>query len=442
MRQFQTLIAIAVATALAAGAAAAAEQAATVRKPSVDVRGTPAADGARVGTLKKNAAVKIGGQQKTWYQVTSDAGAGYLSVTDVTLAVAAKEPSDADMQALFAGNAGKGRVSETTSARGLDSSKLKNAAANTADLAKMEAGRVDAATATAAARAQKLEATQVAYPVEDKRPVGGSSSQSEKRGGLSAARGLLSRAGVNTGAAADGALKVADAGAGKSEAEMSAQELALGPEIAARLLGAAPLWKDAAAQKRVATIGRWVASQSARPDLPWTFGVIDDGELNAYAAPGGYIMITRGLYQLMADDAEVAAVLGHEIAHVVQRDHFEVIRKQEMTNAATQVAMDQVKTGNVAADMAKNYVRENGAAVLVTSLDRGAEFRADEGAAVYLARAGYNPLALYAVLQKMTAMGTQSKKLQQLYSTHPPFDARLQRLDGGGYKGLDRYTSR
>src|SRR3546814_4112810 len=95
----------------------------------------------------------------------------------------------------------------------------------------------------------------------------------------------------------------------------------------------APLWPDAQAQRRVNLIGRWMASQTTRPDLPWTFGVIDSPEINAFAAPGGYVMVTRGMYELLANDAEVAAVLGHEISHVVQRDHYNVIHKQQVTRS-------------------------------------------------------------------------------------------------------------
>ena len=114
---------------------------------------------------------------------------------------------------------------------------------------------------------------------------------------------------------------------------MQAEELALGPEIAGRILGARPLWNDPAAQRRVNLVGRWVASQTSRPDLPWTFGVIDTPEVNAFAAPGGYILITRGLYELLSTDSELAAALGHEISHCVQRDHYNVIHKQEMADA-------------------------------------------------------------------------------------------------------------
>ena len=284
------------------------------------------------------------------------------------------------------------------------------------------------------ANAKGHQAQQVALagefkPVADAKPK---ATQKEKRGMFAAARGLLSAVGVSAPAQADSAADIAEAAQGKPESEQAAEEAALGPEIAGRVLGAAPLWDDAEAQARVNRVGRWMASQTSRPNLPWSFGVIDDGEINAFAAPGGYILVTRGLYALLDSDDEVAAVIGHEMSHVVQRDHYNVIQKQETQSALQSAASSNVAVGGgVAGSMAKAYVEKHGATIMLTSLDREAEFRADQAAGVYLARAGYDPLALYAVLQKMTALGSASGNLAQLYKTHPPLDARLDRLDRG-----------
>ena len=98
------------------------------------------------------------------------------------------------------------------------------------------------------------------------------------------------------GSAFGGVLSSGSKLVGKSEQEIVQEELELGPMIAGRILGAVPLLQDPAAQQRVNLVGRWLASRSSRPELPWTFGVIDDGEINAFAAPGGYILVTRGLY--------------------------------------------------------------------------------------------------------------------------------------------------
>jgi peptidase M48-like protein len=425
--------------------ALAATLSAIVHKPSVDVHSGPDFGTPTIGKLKQNATVSVSGQQGLWFKVAMPTGKpGYVRVNDVRMAYAGKESGDANLHALFSGKAGKGRVTETAGVRGLDESDLKSASFDAAQLAKLDGYRIAAQPAAGQAHAQGLRDTDVPYAAEARpQAKSGGVTQAQKRGGLSLMRGLLSRAGVSTGAVGDSAMNVADAAAGKSEEEQSAEELALGPEIAGRILGAAKLWPDDAAQRRVNRIGRWMASHSARPELPWTFGIIDTTEVNAFAAPGGYILITRGMYALCANDDEVAGVLGHEISHVVQRDHYNVIRKQEMTSAGEEAVASQVNVGGgIAGSMAKDYVRKHGATVMLTSLDRGAEYRSDEAAEIYLARSGYNPLGLYSVLQKMTALGKQSASLAQLYKTHPPLDERLDRIDHRNFAGLEQYTQR
>jgi Zn-dependent protease with chaperone function len=431
--------------ALALIPALAAELSAIVHKPSVDVHSGPDFATPTIAQLKRNAPVRISGQEGLWYRLAMATGKpGFVRVNDVRMAYAGKGNSDAGLNVLFTGKAGKGRVTETAGVRGLDESDLQSASYDSAQFAKLEGYRLSPQAAAAQARAQGLNDTTVAYATEAKPATPGaanSATREQKRGGLAIARSLLSQFGGSS--IGNSAMNVADKAVGKSEEEQAAEELALGPEIAGRVLGAAPLWQDDDAQRRVNRIGRWLASHSARPELPWTFGVIDTPEVNAFAAPGGYVLVTRGMYELLADDDEVAGVLAHEISHVVQRDHYNVIHKQEMASAGEQAIAGHVNVGGgIAGSMAKEYVHEHGATVMLTSLDRGAEYRSDEAAEIYLARSGFNPLGLYAVLQKMTAMGTASPKMAQLYKTHPPLADRLDRIDQRGFAGLERYTQR
>ncbi len=416
---------------------------ATVAKPSIEAHAKPDFASPTVAKFSKNAPVKVTGQQGLWFQLALDGGkTGFVRVNDVRVAYGKAETGGAGA-ALFTGKAGKGRVSETASVRGIDESDLKAATFNAAQLKLMESYRATPAAAEQAAAKRGWTATVVPYAIEyqpGKAKGKGGATQAEKRERFGMARGLLSSVGGRLGstAAASG-----DKLIGKSEDEVVQDELELGPMIAGRILGAAPLVKDPAMQKRVNLIGRWLASRSSRPELPWTFGVIEDGEINAFAAPGGYILITRGLYQMLGSDDEVAAVLGHELSHVVQRDHYEVVRKQELQGAGRDVALSQVNTGGgVAGSLARGYIERNGAAIMLTSLDRAAEFRADQAAGIYLARAGSNPLVFYAVLQKMTALGSSSPRLTQLYKTHPSLDKRLDALDKQGYKGMEPYLDR
>jgi hypothetical protein len=431
------------ATVLLVSSAGAAELSAIVQKPSVDVYAEPRLDAPKVIALKRDTAVKIVTQRGLWYELQMPAGAsGFVRVNDVRIAYGDVESGEANVRALMSGKAGEGRVSETAGVRGIDESDLKSASLDQAQLNAMIGNRVDAAAAAAHAAEQGHQATSVAYAGEAK---GGSSATSaaeatSKPKPAKSAASLLGSLGREFSSMLGDAAKVIP----KSDDEVAAEELALGPEIAGRILGARPLWNDAGAQQRVNLVGRWVASQTSRPDLPWTFGVIDTPEVNAFAAPGGFILVARGLYALLASDSELAAVLGHEISHCVQGDHYNVIRKQEMATYGKDLALKDVDAGNqsAAGAYARRYAEEHGATIMLTSLDREAEYHADEAAEIYLARAGMNPMALYAVLQKMTALGSESASLAQLYKTHPPLDARMDRIDRRGYGALEPYVTR
>jgi Zn-dependent protease with chaperone function len=428
-----------IAALLAAADAGAADLTATVRKPEVNVYAAPNLESGKLKKLKQDDSVGIASQQGLWYELKlPDGTSGFVRVNDVRVNYGRAEDGAANVRVLTSGKAGAGRVSETAGVRGIDESELKSASFNQAQLDAMVASRAEFSASAAYASGHGWQATKVAWDGESNPKNDGKSSSS----GSSTLQGLSGMMG-SLGQKASSALGTASKVAPRSEQEQSAEELALGPQIAGRVLGARPLWNDAAAQKRVNVIGRWVASQTSRPGLPWTFGVIDTTEVNAFAAPGGYVLVTRGMYELLSSDAEVAAVLGHEISHCVERDHYNVIRKQEMTTVGKEVVAGEIDVGTgVAENYARQYVEQHGATILLTSLDRQAEFRADKAAEIYLARSGMNPMALYAVLQKMTALGSDSAGLAALYKTHPPLDARLDRIDERGYGALKAYTTR
>lgn len=211
-----------------------------------------------------------------------------------------------------------------------------------------------------------------------------------------------------------------------------ADEEKLGREIAGRLLGAAPLVKNDALQQYVNKVGRYVALQSDRPDLAWTFGVIDTADINAFAAPGGYVFITRGLYAMLKSEAELAGVLGHEIGHVNARHHVRLMQKQRA------IAMGQELLGKKAGNNTVKALVGNGAEIFSRSLDKASEFEADRLGVYYATRAGYDTWGLAAVLDRLDAGGA-TDKVSLLYKTHPLPAERLDALDaalGTRYDGL------
>jgi predicted Zn-dependent protease len=215
------------------------------------------------------------------------------------------------------------------------------------------------------------------------------------------------------------------------------EEIALGREITGNLLGAAPLVKDEALQKYVNSVGRWVASQSERPDLPWHFGVIDSDDLNAFAAPGGYVMVTKGLYRKMNNEAQLAGVLGHEIGHVVAKHQLKVLQKQQLLNFGASFLSKKLGKDNKVISKAIG----SGAEISARSLDKDAEFEADRLGVSYATRSGYEPFGLTDVLQIMGQTGKNDSSVALLFKTHPHPDERLASLGDAIGSKLDNVTN-
>lgn len=211
------------------------------------------------------------------------------------------------------------------------------------------------------------------------------------------------------------------------------EEIAIGREITGNLLGAAPLVKDEALQKYVNSVGRWVASQSERPDLPWHFGVIDSEDLNAFSAPGGYVVITKGIYRKLTNEAQLAAILGHEIAHVVKKHQLKILQKQQLLNVGAGLLTEKFGKDNKLASKAIG----SGAEISARSLDKTAEFEADRLGMSYATRAGYDAYGLTDVLQTLSQTDKNDGSVALLFKTHPLPEDRLVALGDAVGNKLD-----
>lgn len=204
-----------------------------------------------------------------------------------------------------------------------------------------------------------------------------------------------------------------------------ADEIRIGQEFAATLLGAKPLVADPPLQRYVNTLGRWLALQTGRPDLPWTFGVLDDAGFNAFATPGGYIFVTRGLVERMRSEAELAGVLAHEIAHVLKKHHLRAVQK----NAGFALVGDLLAASGKGNGEARDTLVNIGRKLYASGLDQEDEFEADRLGVVIAARAGFDPYGLPAVLQTLQAQSANDGNFALLFKTHPPASARIDVLD-------------
>lgn len=216
------------------------------------------------------------------------------------------------------------------------------------------------------------------------------------------------------------------------------KEIQIGRHLAAVLLGAKPLHPNTNLQRYVNRLGRWISLQTPRPNLPWTFGVLDDDGYNAFAAPGGYIFVTKGLIDRMVDEADLASVLAHEMAHVVGKHHLKAMQKSAQSGMLTQALASQV--GGGVSGALKEQLLQMGREIYARGLDQGDEFEADRVGVVYAAAAGYDPYGLVAVLQQLALTTADNPAYALTFSTHPATTARLDQLEAAMGQRLDAYA--
>ena len=209
------------------------------------------------------------------------------------------------------------------------------------------------------------------------------------------------------------------------------EERQMGHDVAATLLGAGKTLDDPAVQQYVNRVGLWVALQGSRPNLPWRFAVLDNPNVNAFATPGGYVFITRGLLERMHSEAELAGALAHEIAHVEKRHHLNALKKDarmRLIGRAGSAALS--KAGTEAADMERmSAVAGMAKGLYSRGLDKSDEYEADRVGAMLAARAGYDPYGLAQVLQTLDAVNPEASQFALLFKTHPKPADRLAQLD-------------
>lgn len=196
-------------------------------------------------------------------------------------------------------------------------------------------------------------------------------------------------------------------------------EAKIGRALAVRLLIAMPAVDDAALQRYVNRVGRWVvaAQGPSWPQADWLFAVLDSEAIQAYSTPGGHVFITRGLYRLLRDEAELAAVLAREVARLGDKRLLDDLRRNAPGGGRPrdEAAFLRQLLGNGLEALQRPHAVEG-------------EFRADRDAVLLAARAGYDPYALAAFLQDLGGLPAADPRLAPLARVPPGADSRLARL--------------
>ena len=213
------------------------------------------------------------------------------------------------------------------------------------------------------------------------------------------------------------------------------KEKEIGLEEHEKVLASMPIYKDDVLQAYVERVGNDIAAVSHRPDLAYTFTIIDNPEINAFALPAGYVYVNRGLLTFMNSEAELAAVLAHEIAHITARHAVQQQARGGLAKTAstvggivTAVATGSGYVGSQISDIASIWAQSG-----LSGFGREDELEADSLGAEYIVNAGYDPAAMIEVITVLKNQEDFNRKVagkgggyHGLFATHPRNDKRLQ----------------
>lgn len=240
-------------------------------------------------------------------------------------------------------------------------------------------------------------------------------------------RRALRSAAVLSALAAGGCATNPATGASQLMLVSEAQEIQMGQQADLEVTATIGVYPDAALQGYIQQLGARIAATSERPNLPWTFRVVDDPVVNAFAAPGGFIYVTRGILAHLNSEAEVVAVLGHEIGHVTARHTASEMSKQQVLGLGLAI-------GSAASAQVANFagLASQGLGVLFLKFSRDNEGQADQLGLRYMRSTNYDPREMpriFVMLERESEAVGGGGRLPQWLATHPSPANRLGQIN-------------
>jgi predicted Zn-dependent protease len=201
-----------------------------------------------------------------------------------------------------------------------------------------------------------------------------------------------------------------------------AEEIKLGADVSLKVRTRFGVVQDPAVHQYVTLLGMAIAEQTERPGLPWQFIVLDTDGVNAFASPGGFVHITRGALGLIKNEAELAAVLSHEIGHVAHKHTVDAIRKANAEKLLSEAALaDRGPFLDRFANMAYDMVLEG-------KFDRGDELDADKYSVALTQKLGYSPGTLADFLTRLAERNKDQPERNGLFASHPETRERIEKI--------------
>jgi predicted Zn-dependent protease len=222
------------------------------------------------------------------------------------------------------------------------------------------------------------------------------------------------------------------------------QESQLGAQAYQQTLAKTKLSTDAAASEMVTRVGSRVAAVTGHPEYQWEYRLIqDDKQVNAFALPGGKVAVYTGMLLITRDENGLAAVLSHEIGHVIARHGGERVSQQMLVNVGLETTMAALSRGNPATVQAVASLLGAGATVgVLLPWSRAQESEADHLGLILMAKAGYDPHAARDLWVRMAATSKGSGKPPEFLSTHPSEPTRIQQIEAWMPEAMQYYRPR
>ncbi len=199
------------------------------------------------------------------------------------------------------------------------------------------------------------------------------------------------------------------------------QEIQIGRQVESQVAKTYGFINDPAKTQYVRTIGLRLARVSERPTLPWTYHIVRDSSVNAFAAPGGFVFVTRGLLPFVKSEDELAFVLAHETTHIAHRHAVDLAqREMELQLGATLIT--RIFFGG---DLTAYQLSRIGSALLGAKYSRDKEYEADHYGVIYAKKAGWDPRAAVAFFERLRGLEQKPGGLGTAFASHPPTPDRI-----------------
>lgn len=245
---------------------------------------------------------------------------------------------------------------------------------------------------------------------------------------------LLLSLGVITGSCASKSNKVPAAKASDSDATTEARtrelqdEISIGREVAAKLFGTyGDLNQEKNQIEYLNLILQTLSEKTGRPEIIYRVGILDTDEINAFAAPGGYILVTKGLLKNVQNEQELAGVLAHEMGHINHRHLFKEVAPKREVSAGETLSRFLSRGGSNVSFAFSQAVSKGMKTLLDEGLKPELEYEADQSGVEYSWAAGYDPRYFREFIARLAK--TQKSLSKTLLKTHPSFENRLNSLD-------------